>query len=560
VSADRFTLDVLREGFAAITDEMFVSLQRTSQSPIIYEVLDFGVGISDRRGELVSQGNGVAGFLGPLGDVIKETISRGLDLRPGDVIIANDPYSGGGTHLSDVALVRPVFWEKDLIGFAAAKGHWTEVGGKDPGSWTADSTDIYAEGLQLPFVFAFRQGVPLADIAAILAANSRLPEMTLGDLSAQAACLEVAERRLHEMCARFGSRTIAEAMSAALDRSERLALLALAQMPHGIFTVSDFTDSDGLGNGPFPVQVRVEVSGDSVICDFTGSSPQVPGPINCTWSGLVSGVRTVFKAITDPAEPATDGWFRPLEIICPAGTIFNALRPAPVAAYFEATEMASDLVWHALAPAFPERLTAGSFVSVCSTSLALTHPDTGAPTLLVEPQPGGWGASAVSDGQHGLVSVGDGETYVIPVEVAEQRYGVRVERFGFDVVAGAGAGRRRGGRGLVREYRILCEEALLTVAWGRHQFPPWGAAGGRAGSPNYVQVVREGRPHAQPFGKVSRMPLRRGDLVRLVTGSGGGYGDPREREPALVVADLRDEIITRGEAAEVYGVVPPDSA
>ena len=560
MSADRFTLDVLREGFAAITDEMFVSLQRTSQSPIIYEVLDFGVGISDRRGELVSQGNGVAGFLGPLGDVIKETISRGLDLRPGDVIIANDPYSGGGTHLSDVALVRPVFWEKDLIGFAAAKGHWTEVGGKDPGSWTADSTDIYAEGLQLPFVFAFRQGVPLADIAAILAANSRLPEMTLGDLSAQAACLEVAERRLHEMCARFGSRTIAEAMSAALDRSERLALLALAQMPHGIFTVSDFTDSDGLGNGPFPVQVRVEVSGDSVICDFTGSSPQVPGPINCTWSGLVSGVRTVFKAITDPAEPATDGWFRPLEIICPAGTIFNALRPAPVAAYFEATEMASDLVWHALAPAFPERLTAGSFVSVCSTSLALTHPDTGAPTLLVEPQPGGWGASAVSDGQHGLVSVGDGETYVIPVEVAEQRYGVRVERFGFDVVAGAGAGRRRGGRGLVREYRILCEEALLTVAWGRHQFPPWGAAGGRAGSPNYVQVVREGRPHAQPFGKVSRMPLRRGDLVRLVTGSGGGYGDPREREPALVVADLRDEIITRGEAAEVYGVVPPDSA
>jgi N-methylhydantoinase B len=560
LTPDRFTLDVLREGFAAITDEMFVSLQRTSQSPIINEVLDFGVGISDRRGELVSQGNGIAGFLGPLGDAIKETIARGLVLRPGDVIIANDPYSGGGTHLSDVALVRPVFWEEDLIGFAAAKGHWTEVGGKDPGSWTADSTDVYAEGLQLPFVYAYRQGVPIADLRAILAANSRLPDMTLGDLSAQAACLEVAERRLHEMCARFGARTVTEAMSAALDRSERLARLALAEIPHGIFTACDFTDSDGLGNGPFSVQVQVEVSADGVICDFTGSSPQVPGPINCTWSGLVSGVRTVFKAITDPAEPATDGWFRPLEIVCPAGTIFNALRPAPVAAYFEATEMASDLVWHALAPAFPERLTAGSFVSVCSTSLALTHPDTGAPTLLVEPQPGGWGASAISDGQHGLVSVGDGETYVIPVEVAEQRYGVRVERFALDVVPGAGAGRRRGGRGLVREYRILSDEALLTVAWGRHEFPPWGAAGGRAGSPNYVEVVREGGPDAPPFGKVSRMPLRRGDLVRLVTGSGGGYGDPREREPTLVIADLRDGIISRQEAAEIYGVVARDSA
>ena len=396
------------------------------------------------------------------------------------------------------------------------------------------------------------RSIPVArHLRAILAANSRLPAMTLGDLSAQAACLEVAERRLHEMCAKFGAGTVSEAMGAVLDRSEQLARLAIARIPHGVFTASDFTDSDGLGNGPFPVQVRVEITETRVVCDFTGSHPQVPGPINCTWSGLVSGVRTVFKAITDPAEPATDGWFRPLEIICPVGTIFNAERPAPVAAYFESTEMASDLVWHALAPAFPERLTAGSFVSVCSTSLALTHPDTGEPTLLVEPQPGGWGASAVSDGEHGLVSVGDGETYVIPVEVAEQRYGIRVERFGLDIVEGAGAGRHRGGRGLVREYRILCGEALLTVAWGRHQFPPWGAAGGRDGSPNYVEVIRAGARDAQPFGKASRLTLRQGDLVRLVTGSGGGYGDPRDRDRGLVRADLRAGIVTEREAAEL---------
>lgn len=557
MSADRFTLDVLREGFAAISDEMFVSLQRTSQSPIIYEVLDFGVGISDARGELVSQGNGIAGFLGPLGDAIKETIARAKELRPGDVIIANDPYSGGGTHLSDVALVRPVFWQSELIGFAAAKGHWTEVGGKDPGSWTADSTDVYAEGLQLPFVHAYREGTLVADLAAILAANSRLPAMTLGDLSAQAACLEVAERRLHEMCERFGAPTVTGAMTVILDRSEQLARMALARIPHGVFEAADYTDTDGLGNGPFPVRVRVQISASGVVCDFTGSHPQVPGPINCSWSGLVSGVRTVFKAITDPADPATDGWFRPLEIICPAGIIFNAQRPAAVAAYFEATEMATDLVWQALAPAFPDQLTAGSFVSVCSTSLALTHPDTGEPTLLVEPQPGGWGASATTDGQHGLVSVGDGETYVIPAEIAEQRYGIRVERFAFDIVEGAGAGRRRGGRGLVREYRVLCDEALLTVAWGRHCFPPWGAAGGRPGSPNYVEVIRADGHSETPFGKASRFRLRRGDLVRLVTGTGGGHGDPRDREPALVLRDLRDEIITAREADGVYGVSVP---
>jgi N-methylhydantoinase B len=554
VTADRFTTDVLRESFAAITDEMFVSLQRTSQSPVIYEVLDFAVGISDARGELVSQGNGIAGFLGPLGDVIKETIARAPRLRPGDVMIANDPYAGGGTHLSDVALVRPVFWQQDLIGFAAAKGHWADVGGKDPGSWTADSADIFAEGLQLPFVHAYAEGVPVAGLRAILAANSRLPEMTLGDLTAQAACLEVAERRLHELCRKFGAAAVTGAMAAVLDHSEQLARHALAGIPHGVFTASGLTDEDGLGNGPFPVQVRVELSGSGMVCDFTGSHPQVPGPINCTWSGLVSGVRTLFKAITGPSEPATDGWFRPLEIICPPGTIFNAQRPAPVAAYFEATEMASDLVWRALAPAFPERLTAGSFLSVCSTSLALAHPGTGEPALLVEPQAGGWGASAAKDGEHGLVSVGDGETYMIPAEVAEQRYGIRVERFGLDIVAGAGAGRRRGGRGLAREYRILCDEALLTVAWGRHHAPPWGAAGGRAGSPNYVEVLRGGRRLGQPFGKVSRLRLRRGDLVRLVTGSGGGHGDPRDREAARVLADLRDHIITPREAREIYGL------
>ena len=333
--SDRFTMDVLREGFAAISDEMFVSLQRTSQSPIIYEVRDFGVGISDAEGELVSQGNGIAGFLGPLGDAIKETIARHPGLRPGDVIIANDPYSGGGTHLSDVALVRPVFAGAELVGFAAAKGHWTEVGGKDPGSWTADSQDVYAEGLQLPFVHAYREGKPVHDIRAILAANSRLPEMVIGDLTAQAACLEVAERRLLEMCDRYGTATVKAAMSAVLERSERLCRDTLARIPHGVFTAEDFTDTDGLGNGPFPVKVRVEITESGVTCDFTGSHGQVPGPINCTWSGLVSGVRTVFKAITDPAEPATDGWFRPLTIICPPGNIFNATRPAPVAAYLD---------------------------------------------------------------------------------------------------------------------------------------------------------------------------------------------------------------------------------
>jgi N-methylhydantoinase B len=560
MSADRFTMDVLREAFLAVADEMFVSLQRTSQSPVIYEVLDFAVGITDPSGQLVSQGNGIAGFLGPLGEAVRDTIARVPDLGSGDVVATNDPYAGGGTHLSDVALIRPIFVGERIVALAAAKGHWTEVGGKDPGSWTADSTEIYQEGLQLPFVRVVRSGVRDRDLEAVLAANSRLPDMVVGDLLAQSACLEVAERRVIELCERYGPDAVLEAMEVAHRRSEHLALAALAGLPHGVYHASDHLDDDGVGSGPIPIEVRVELASDGVTVDFTGSSLQVRGPVNCTWSGLVSGVRTVFKAITDPSEPPSDAWFRPLRIVAPEGSVFNAVRPAPVAAYFEATEAASDLVWKALAPALPLTLTAGSFVSVCATSVALEHPDTGEPTILVEPQPGGWGANATDDGEHGLVSVGDGETYAIPVEVCEQRYGVRVERFGLDVVDGAGAGRRRGGRGLTREYRILSEEARLTVAFGRHRFPPWGADGGRDGSVNYVEIVPADGSEPVRFGKVASMRLRRGDLIRLVTGTGGGHGDPREREPERVGQDVVDGIVSEADARATYGWEPGTDA
>jgi len=551
---DRFTLDVLREAFLAVADEMFVSLQRTSQSPVIYEVLDFGVGITDARGELVSQGNGIAGFLGPLGEATRATIERVRDLAPGDVIATNDPYSGGGTHLSDVALVRPIFAGDRLVAFAAAKGHWTEVGGKDPGSWTADSTEIYQEGLQLPFVRAFRAGRPVAEIVAILRANSRLPDMVEGDLLAQAACLEVAERRVLELCERFGVDTVLEAMREVHARSEALCRVALAALPRGVYDAEDFLDDDGVGGGPIPIRARVTIDANRMVVDLSESSPQVRGPVNCTWSGLVSGIRTVFKAVTDPAEPASDAWFRPLEIVCPEGSVFHARRPAPVAAYFEATEAASDLVWKALVPAVPDRLTAGSYVSVCSTSIALRHPDSGEETLLVEPQPGGWGAGANKDGEHALISIGDGETFIVPAEVAEQRYGVRVERLGLDVVEGAGAGRRRGGRGIVREYRVLSDDARLTVVFGRHRFPPWGVGGGRDGSVNAVEVVPADGAAVRRFGKAASLPLRRGDLVRLITATGGGHGDPRERERELVLEDLANGFVTDREAREVYGL------
>ncbi len=486
---DRFTMDVLREAFFAVTDEMFESLKRTSQSPVIYEVLDFAVGLTDARGELVSQGNGIAGFLGPLGEAVRDTLVRVPDLAPGDVVATNDPFAGGGGHLSDVAMVRPIFVDGELVAFAAAKGHWTEVGGKDPGSWTADSVEIFQEGLQLPFVRVARGGELDRDLVAVIGANSRLPDMTIGDLTAFAACLEVAERRVLELCRRYGVEDVTRGDGARRTSGARPSPEPPSRAcPRGVFEAEDFIDEDGLGNGPFPIRVRVEIDGERVVADFTGTHPQVPGPVNCTRSGLVSGIRTVFKAITDPNEPGSDAWFRPFEVICPPGTIFTAQRPAPVALYFEATEAATDLVWKALAPAMPELLTAGSFVSVCATAIACTHPDTGEPTLLVEPQAGGWGASVLKDGEHGLVSVGDGETYVIPAEVCEQRYGIRVERFGFDVVEA----RRRSPPRRPRA-RSRVPDAHGRQPDGRLRAPPVPALGRRR-RPRRLAELRRGRP------------------------------------------------------------------
>ncbi len=554
MDADRFTLDILREAFLAVADEMFVSLQRTSQSPVIYEVLDFAVGLTDPSGELVSQGNGVAGFLGPLGDLVGAARRHFGTLEPGDVVLSNDPYDGGGTHLSDMGMVRPVYLADELVGYAVAKAHWTDVGGKNPGSWGTDATDVYQEGVLLPFVRGWSGGHVNEEVVRLVAGNSRLPDQAVGDMRAQAACLEVADRRVQELCRRYGVGTVQRAMREVLDRSEHLARATLAKLPHGVFFAEDLADGDGLGNGPFPIRVTVEIGSEGMHCDFTGSHSQVVGPINCTRSGLVSGVRTVFKAVTDPHEPATDGWFRPLRVTCPAGTLFTAQRPAAVGAYFESTEIASDLVWKALAPVCSERLSAGHFLSVCSTSLTGLHPGSGATALLVEPHAGGWGASIDADGENGLVSVGDGETYVIPVEIAEQRYGfLRVDRFGLDVTSRAGAGRRRGGLGLVREYRIVGDEALLTVAMGRHDELPWGVSGGAPGSANYVEIIGADGSSSGRFGKVTAMRLRHGDVVRIVTGAGGGWGDPAGRDPALVSADVDDGYVDPSDVAETYG-------
>jgi N-methylhydantoinase B len=552
---DPFTVEIIRDQLIAAAEESFISLGKSSQSPIIYEVLDYACALTDHRGDLVAQANGVPGFLGTLAFAVKAALDKYSPgkLCPGDTIITNDPYTGGGNHLSDVALIAPIFWEGELIAFSVNKSHWTEVGGMAAGSWTTNSREVYQEGLQFPVIFAGRDYALDQDLLDLIAANVRTPRRTLGDLLAGVASLRVGERRVREIACRYGTGVLRESVQAILDHGERSARSLLATLPKGEYFAHEWMDDDGLSSDPIYVCVRVSISYDEFVADFTGSSSQVAGPINCTRTRLHSACQSLFKSITDPTSPVNDGWFRPVRVICPEGTVFTAARPAPVSTYWETGAYAVDLVWHALSEKLPHRLPAGHFLSVCGTIIS-GRAESGEQFILVEPQAGGWGAGVDKDGESGLVPVGDGETYIMPVEVCEDRYPLLVQSYGFNIREG-GAGKHRGGFGLIREYRILCDEAYLTTTFGRHKYPPWGTRGGSDGTMNGVRVVPHDRNIPEIWeGKLARYTLKRGDLVRLVTGIGGGNGLPALRATEAVREDVKNGFLTADQSRELYGV------
>ncbi len=287
--------------------------------------------------------------------------------------------------------------------------------------------------------------------------------------------------------------------------------------------------------------------------DLTGCVPQVPGPINCTYSATLSACKTIFKAVTEPTAPSNDGWFRPLRVVIPPGTVFSAVRPAPVGWYYEGSAHVSELVWKALALAAPHRLTAGSYVSLCATYICGRDPVTNELFVHIEPHNGGWGAGPDKDGESGLIATTDGDTYNYPVELIENKFPLRVERYRFHTEGGVGAGRFRGGFGLERVYRILTDDAFSYASIGRSIARPWGVAGGEPGTTNYLEII-SGRRRFRG-ARLPHTTLKRGDQIRIVTGGGGGYGPPRERDPELVGQDVRGGLLTPQQALQTYGVV-----
>ena len=545
-AADAFTREIIQLGLSAIAEEMFASMARAAMSSVIYEVLDFGVAITDAQGELASAGAGIPSFVGMLDPAVKAVIRKyGGEIGPGDVFISNDPYSGGVSHINDVSLAMPVFHTGRIVAWVANKGHWLDLGGMTPGSLSPDAAEIFQEGLMLPELRLFAGGVANQAVFDVVRANSRMPDQCIGDLWAGVSALRAGERRLASLCGKYGTDTVVEAIRDYLDYGERVSRRGLQALPNGRFEAEDWMD-DGRC-----IRVAVTVSDDAFIVDLRDNPPQDEGPLNATRLSTRVSAQAVFKGVVAPEHWANAGSFRPLKLLTEPGTLFHARHPAAVGLYYENKIRSADLICKALAPHIPERMPAGHFASICATLIRSEGVD-GADYTFIEPEVGGWGASATKDGENAQFSASHGDTFNCPVEINEARNGIAVDGLSLSGERG-GAGRYRGGKGIDLRYRIRGERAWLTAGFTRRVTPPWGMQGGGEGSCNRLEVIGvDGMTTV--LDRAANYRLRQGDVVRIVTANGGGFGDARARPFREVRQDLRDGYIDAAEANECYGL------
>ncbi len=514
---DPVTLAVIEAGLVAAADEMFAVLKKTAMSPIIYEVLDVGTGITDATGNLLSSGAGIPTFVGVLDKAVKRILELhgAASIRDGDLFVTNDPYYGGVTHLSDVVIALPVFFDGQLVAWAASIAHWNDIGGKVPGSMAVDATEIQAEGLRLPAIRLFEAGEPVTPVFDIIRVNSRLPDFVTGDLWAQIAASRKAASRITGLLDAYGVAAFGAARLDAFAEGEKRALKGLAGLDHGTFLIEEEQDNGAVW------RASITISDEKFIVDLRGNPPQLAAPYNTSRDGAVISAQMIFKGLTDPSLFANAGSFRPLEVLTEPGTVFHATGNAPHGYYFETRIRLYDMLWQCLARAMPERLPAGHFASICGTVIAGSHPDTGRRYTMVEPQMGGWGATATRDGLDAMYSASHGETYNCPIEIAEARYGFEVVEKGV-VAAENGGGLHRGGRGVALSYRMRAP-ATLSAGFSRTRQPVWGLNGGQPGGHNRITVIRRGGEEtAHDF--VSGLRLEPGDVVSISTANGGGWG------------------------------------
>lgn len=555
---DPITQEVVRYRLSAIADEMETSLLRAAYSNIVKEGLDASAALFDTRGQNLAQAAAIPIHLGCMIPAVETILDRWPveRMRDGDVYVLNDPYAGG-THLPDIAIVRPLFVAGQPLGVAATMSHHQEIGGMVPGSLPPNATDVYQEGLRLPPLKLVDAGEPVTQVFDILRANVRTPDVVLGDLRAQLSAVHLASRRMNELAEAHSTTELTQIATALLDQSETLTRARITEIPDGRYEFIDYLDDDGIDVGrQISIRATLLVAGSEITVDFTGSSEQVRGPFNCVPASSIAAVYFVVRAITGADIPNNSGCYRPIRVVLPEGSIVNASPPAPVNSRTATVRRLCDVLLGCFAQAVPDRVPAASCGQLLVMNFGGVDPRSGRFYVTSELGVGGMG------GRPGLDGVDAVETDAtncmnVPAEAIEMDSPLRVLSWSIQPDS-AGAGQWRGGCGTEKVFELTVGEATVNYRGERHTASPWGVRGGLpAPSSGATLHKTSGEDEALPSKTMVR--LSAGDRLRVQICGGGGYGDPFERPISAVVEDVRDHRISAAAARKLYGVVIQDN-
>jgi N-methylhydantoinase B len=555
---DTITSEVILSALLSTTEEMNVVLVRSAYSTNIKERKDCSCAIFDNIGRLVVLAENIPIHLGSMQGLMTEICSKLGDwnLAPGDIIIANDPYLGGGSHLPDITLIKPVFFRNKLVNFVANIAHWTDVGGRTPGVGTAgDSTEIYQEGIRIPPTKIMHKDVIHKESYQIIFANIRGRKEREGDLRAQIASLNIGETRLLDLYKEHGYTTIAAIKKEIHKYSERWLRRALRDVPNGSYSFSDWMDDDGVTDNPLLIKVNVTINHSrmpNIIFDFTGTSGQAAGGINLVHQALLATVNYAVKAIVAPNVPINAGFQRPIKIRAPDRSLVNAKAPAAVGGRTDTCQRVVDTIMGAFAQIIPEKVIAASNGATTAVIFAGTEKLSDLDFVFVEALGGGMGARSTKDGMDG-VQVHITNTSNLPIEALEMEYPLHVLRYGLVPDTG-GPGRFRGGLAIRKDIQVLVP-LLFSAHSDRHRFSPWGIQGGAPGKCGRFLLYSDHRRPRRIRSKISGFLLRKGDVLSAQTSGGGGFGQPIRREPERVLKDFVEGKLSRGHSKKNYGVV-----
>lgn len=549
---DPIRLEVIKNAFDTIADEMALILMRAAHSPIVRDSMDFSTALCDPAGQTLAQGVTTPMHLGSFYDAMRHLITRYAgDVQEGDTFVGNDPYAAAGQHLPDFYIVQPIYSAGRLVGWATTVAHHADVGGIVPGSNALGATEIIQEGIRVPFLKLEEAGKPDRKLWEMILLNVRVPEQMTGDLNAQIAACNAGRHGLLDLMGRYGVDEVLRYGDELHDYAERLTRAEIREIPNGVYKFTDHLD--GLGRDPVPIifDCTLTVADETITVDWTGSSKQVGGGINTPLPFTKAGVYTALRSVMTSDIPNCHGFTRAIEVTAPLGTIVNSVYPAPTGARGITGYRIIDCIFGALAPVLPDRVTAdGMGGSSVPAFGGWWH---GKPFVFSETLMGTWGAALTHDGQEGVPHMGANQANV-PVEMIEASFPLRILRYGLVPDTG-GPGQFRGGNSLIREYQYLADEGVLTLRSDKRDFPPHGLDGGRAGVGPINLVICGANEISLPVLVTEAVSLKRDDVFCHITPSGGGRGNPLLRDPAAVLEDVLEQKVTPGFAREAYGVV-----